>query len=126
MQTGEIIAANLKRIRGERNLSLGQLAKMSGVSKALLYLMEDGDSNPTIDTLLKIAKALHLSYANLLELPEAQVILRKKTDLSAFRGEDYLASCGKQLRIHNHDERADDTGDLRGGVPSGNGGRAVL
>ena len=33
MQLNEIIAMNLKRLRAERNLSLGKLAELSGVSR---------------------------------------------------------------------------------------------
>lgn len=46
MEIGEIIAYNLKRIREERNLSLGQLADSAGVSKVVLSQIEKGDSNP--------------------------------------------------------------------------------
>ena len=47
---GRIIAMNLKQLRTERSLTLGQLAKESGVSKAILSDMEKGESNPTINT----------------------------------------------------------------------------
>ena len=36
MQLNETIAMNLKRLRGERNLSLGKLSELSGVSKVML------------------------------------------------------------------------------------------
>ena len=36
---GRIIAMNLKQLRTERSLTLGQLAKESGVSKAILSYM---------------------------------------------------------------------------------------
>ena len=36
MSINEIIAANLQRLREERNLSFGQLAERSGVSKVML------------------------------------------------------------------------------------------
>ena len=49
---GRIIAMNLKQLRTERSLTLGQLAKESGVSKAILSDMEKGESNPTINTII--------------------------------------------------------------------------
>ena len=51
MELGKIIAVNLKELRRERNLTLGQLSKMSGISKAMLSDIEKGDSNPTINTI---------------------------------------------------------------------------
>ena len=36
MEAGEVIAYNLKRLRNEKNLTLGQLANMAGVSKVVL------------------------------------------------------------------------------------------
>lgn len=80
MEIGKIIALNLKRLRDERNLSLGQLAELAGVSKVMLSQLEKGTSNPTINTIWKITGALHLPYTSLLELPESEVVhVKKKT-----------------------------------------------
>ena len=81
MEIGEIIAYNLKRIREERNLSLGQLADSAGVSKVVLSQIEKGDSNPTINTIWKITGALQLPYTSLLELPETDAVHIKKADI---------------------------------------------
>ena len=50
MDLGKIIAVNLRRLRTERNLTLGQLSKISGISKAMLSDIEKGSSNPTDPT----------------------------------------------------------------------------
>ncbi|EQG75728.1 helix-turn-helix family protein [Clostridioides difficile DA00165] len=55
MSINTVIAKNLNRLRNERNLSLGQLAELSGVSKVMLSQIEKGDSNPTVNTIWKIA-----------------------------------------------------------------------
>jgi len=89
MEISEIIAANLKRIRGERNLSLGQLAEMAGVSKVMLAQLEKGTSNPTINTVWKITGALQLPYTSLLELPEAKAIHVRKADIHALEEDKY-------------------------------------
>lgn len=81
MEIGEIIALNLKRLREERNLSLGQLAEMAGVSKVMLSQIEKGASNPTINTVWKITGALQLPYTSLLELPADHVIHVHKKDI---------------------------------------------
>ena len=60
MEISAIIAINLKRIREERKLSMGQLAEMAGVSKVVLSQLEKGTANPTINTIWKITGALGL------------------------------------------------------------------
>lgn len=67
MDISRIIGENLKRLRSERNLSLGQLSAMSGVSKMMLSQIERGASNPSINTVWKVADALQLPYTALLE-----------------------------------------------------------
>lgn len=78
MNLNEIIAANLRRLRAERNLSLGKLSELSGVSKVMLSQIEKGESNPTINTLWKIAGGLQVSYTKLIdEQMEAPWMIRK-------------------------------------------------
>jgi len=82
MEIGDIIAYNLKRLRRERNLSLGQLAEIAGVSKVILSQIEKGDSNPTINTIWKITGALGLPYTSLLEMPGTKAVHIKKSDIT--------------------------------------------
>lgn len=67
MEISEIIGENLKNIRQGRSLSLGQLSEISGVSKMMLSQIEKGISNPSINTVWKIADALQVPYTALLE-----------------------------------------------------------
>ena len=55
MEANRIIAENLRRLRVERNLSLGALSLLCGVSKVMLSQIEKGDTSPTINTIWKIA-----------------------------------------------------------------------
>ena len=48
----------LQKIRWEKDYSIGQLAKASGVSTAQISRIENGLSMPTIETLCRLAKAL--------------------------------------------------------------------
>lgn len=95
MELGRIIAANLKELRRERNLTLGQLAKISGISKAMLSELEKGDGNPTINTLWKIANGLNVPYTKLMEGVEKEVTVVKKDELTAQTDETmhYRAFC---------------------------------
>ena len=69
-----LLAANLRRLRIARHLSLSELARATGVSKATLSGIENGRANPTVDTLAGLAAALGVSLAELLaELPLGEV-----------------------------------------------------
>jgi transcriptional regulator with XRE-family HTH domain len=58
-----IIGNKLKDIRNKRDLSLEEVAKLTGVSKAMLGQIERGKSNPTVSTLWKIATGLKISFS---------------------------------------------------------------
>jgi transcriptional regulator with XRE-family HTH domain len=65
------VGANLRRIRGQRGLSLERLAQASGVSRAMLCQIELSQSAPTINVLWKIARALNIPFSALLTDPTA-------------------------------------------------------
>lgn len=54
------IMNRLNEIRDARNLSLRELAKATGISKAQLNRIENGQSDPTLKTMCRIAKALNM------------------------------------------------------------------
>ena len=89
MEINEIIACNLKKLREERGLSLGQLAESAGVSKVILSQIEKGDANPTINTIWKITGALRLPYTSLLELLEVRAEHIRKRDISELVEDKY-------------------------------------
>ena len=51
----DVLAANLRRMRIARRLSLSELARATGMSKATLSSVESGRSNPTVETLASLA-----------------------------------------------------------------------
>lgn len=63
---GVAIGTNLKRLRTKRNLSLEALARLSGVSRAMIGQIEAGRSMPTIGLLFKITRALDIPFAALM------------------------------------------------------------
>ena len=82
MNLNEIIAVNSKRLRAERGFSLGKLSELSGVSKVMLSQIEKGESNPTINTLWKIAGGLQVSYTKLIdEQIDAPLLIQKRKAL---------------------------------------------
>ena len=95
MDLGAVIAANLKRIRASRNLTLGQLSKISGISKAMLSEIEKGGSNPTVNTVLKIADGLNVPYTSLMEQNDgaADLVTRADAVMQTGESEHYRAYC---------------------------------
>ena len=95
MDLGAVIAANLKRIRASRNLTLGQLSKISGISKAMLSEIEKGGSNPTVNTVLKIADGLNVPYTSLMEQNDgaADLVTRADAVMQIGESEHYRAYC---------------------------------
>ena len=87
VELGKIIAINLKELRTERNLTLGQLSKISGISKAMLSDIEKGNSNPTINTIWKIANGLNVPYTKLMEDIEKEATVVRKSDSVMQTGE---------------------------------------
>ena len=74
-----IVGRNLRRLRTRRGHSLERLAKHAGVSRAMLGQIETGKSVPTIGLLWKVANALNVPCANLLQTEAARgaVVLRR-------------------------------------------------
>jgi DNA-binding XRE family transcriptional regulator len=74
-----IVGKNLRRLRTRRGHSLERLAKLSGVSRAMLGQIETGKSTPTISLLWKVATALDVPFANLLAAQTARgtVVLKR-------------------------------------------------
>lgn len=88
MEINLVVAENLKKLRTERNLSLGQLAELSGVSKVMLSQIEKGDTNPTINILWKIANGLKVSYTALMERQQPDATFVGKPGITAQVDED--------------------------------------
>ena len=66
--TADALARNLRRLRGARALTLDELAKRAGISRSMLIQIEQKRVNPTLGTLVRIAQALDVGLAELVEL----------------------------------------------------------
>jgi len=75
MQTAaRALARNLKRKRLERAISLSELARASGVSKATLSGLERGNGNPSVDTVWALADALNVPFGELFDENDDDVV----------------------------------------------------
>ncbi|WP_396277196.1 helix-turn-helix domain-containing protein [Glutamicibacter creatinolyticus] len=66
MESNQLVAANIRRFRRERELSLGELAKRTGISKQTLSKIEAGQGNPTVGTLESIGSGLGVTLGAML------------------------------------------------------------
>jgi len=57
----------LKQLRAARDMSQADLAERSGVSREYIARLETGHHDPSLSTLVKLAKALKVKPGNLLE-----------------------------------------------------------
>lgn len=90
VETGLVVLAeNVRRLRGERRLSLDTLAAASGVGRATIARLEAGRANPTIETLYEIANALGVPLGALLTSdpsPAANVEVVRAGDATRIKG----------------------------------------
>lgn len=54
-------------MRTERKITLGKLAKESGISKSSIQRMESGIVSPTMDKMEKLAKAMRVKITELFD-----------------------------------------------------------
>jgi transcriptional regulator with XRE-family HTH domain len=66
--TAEALARNLRRLRAERGLTLDELARRAGISRSMLIQIEQQRVNPTLAILVRLAQALDVGLAELVEL----------------------------------------------------------
>jgi len=62
----ELVARNVRRFRQERGLTMGELARRAGLAKQTLSTIEQGQGNPTVETLALLGDALDVSLRRLL------------------------------------------------------------
>ncbi len=67
----------LKHLREASSLTVYSLAKESGLSRAYISKLESGKSNPTLESLKKLAKPLGLTLLDLVAMTEDQPVLTK-------------------------------------------------
>ena len=62
----EKLGGNLKRIRLEKSISQGDIARALKVARSFISDIENGKRNPTLSTIVKIAKAVNVPVKNLI------------------------------------------------------------
>jgi transcriptional regulator with XRE-family HTH domain len=100
------IGQRLRYYRQQRQLSLEELAELTGVSKPMLGQIERGTSNPTVAILWKIAAGLQIPFASFLVRDPSIKVLREeeqpffKEDKDLFQTYNTFVSPGIPLEIY--------------------------
>ncbi len=87
-ELGRGVAENLRQRRKARSMSLDDLARASGVSRAALSQIETCKSNPTLGVLWKIAVGLQIPFAELIGAPRGGVSVLRRADAQVLRSVD--------------------------------------
>lgn len=61
------LGRNLKRIRTQKDISQGEIARNLKVGRSFITNIENGKTNPTLATIAKIAKAIGVSVGELMK-----------------------------------------------------------
>ncbi|MFG2844421.1 helix-turn-helix domain-containing protein [Kitasatospora sp. NPDC048296] len=82
-----LLAANLKRVRAQRGLSLSELSRRAGIGKATLSQLESGAGNPTLETVLGLSRVLGVPISDLVERqPSGEVTVVRAADAEVLSG----------------------------------------
>jgi transcriptional regulator with XRE-family HTH domain len=61
------LGQNLKRIRTQKGISQGEIARTLGIDRSFITNIEGGKTNPTLSTIAKLAKAIGVSVGELMK-----------------------------------------------------------
>jgi len=124
MDSSQLVARNVRRFRLERGLSIGDVARRSGLSKQTLSKIEMGAGNPTVETLAAVGAALDVSLRRLVTEWGTPVFVQR-----ADQGE-WAEAAGRQERALDETygsgyvqtllvkmSRADDSGEIEAHPP---------
>ncbi len=88
-RVSEAVSLRIKSTRKAQRLSLDELSKRAGVSKGMLVEIEKGSANPSIAILCKVAAALGLSVADVVNVTgtPAAYLIEEEEIPTLWRGE---------------------------------------
>ncbi|HVW16405.1 MAG TPA: helix-turn-helix transcriptional regulator [Mucilaginibacter sp.] len=69
----DLIGKAIKQTRQERHLTQEELGKLIGVQKSQISKLENNASNATVDTLMRVFKALQANVKLRVELPDTVI-----------------------------------------------------
>ncbi len=73
------LGKTVQRLRKAYNLSLSELSEQSGVAKSIISQIERNETNPTLATIWRLARALDVSIERVLQTTEDEPFLEKSS-----------------------------------------------
>ena len=83
---------NLKICRENKNMTAKEVSEKNGVTKQAVYNMEAGKSNPSVDTLMKLAELYNVSTDYLLGLINFENFKSQYEHLQSLEGDELFAA----------------------------------
>ena len=77
VEVTEKLGKTIRRLRQAYNYSLGDLSEQSGVAKSIISQIEKNETNPTLGTLYKLARALNSPIEDILRGDDAPALIEK-------------------------------------------------
>jgi transcriptional regulator with XRE-family HTH domain len=71
------LGKTINRLRRAYNYSLGDLSEQSGVAKSIISQIEKNETNPTLSTVFKLARALNSPIEEILRGEDAPALIEK-------------------------------------------------
>ena len=91
------VAANVRALRLEAGLTLGDLAGQAGLGKSTLAQIESGKANPSVETLWAIAAALRVPFGRIVEEERPSLQVVRARDVPSMRSEEAPGWAGRLL-----------------------------
>jgi transcriptional regulator with XRE-family HTH domain len=91
----DILAQNVRSLRKAKGMSVQDLINKSGVSKRMLNMIEKAETNPSVRTIDAVAKALEVSFGDLISSTSQEVHLYAPSDFALKK----LDRKGSQTRV---------------------------
>jgi transcriptional regulator with XRE-family HTH domain len=77
LEATEKLGKTIRRLRRAYNYSLGDLSEQSGVAKSIISQIEKNETNPTLGTLYKLARALNSPIEDILRGDDDPALIEK-------------------------------------------------
>jgi transcriptional regulator with XRE-family HTH domain len=91
------VAANIRVLRQQADMTLVELASAAGLGKSTLAQLESGRANPSVETLWAIAAALRVPFARIVEEQRPALRVVRAADVPAMRSAETPGWAGRLL-----------------------------
>lgn len=91
------VAANVRALRMQADMTLADLASAAGLGKSTLAQLESGKGNPSVETLWAIAAALQVPFARIVDEPRPSLRVVRAADVPPIHSAETPGWAGRLL-----------------------------